>query len=158
MRSSPFSFALRKESRASRHGRAPASRRFRAPRGRRSSASTILRTIAAAILISGWLTAAVVLVQASETHDAGAVEYQIVGSHVYPITLAESKHDKLVVQQMGGDLGVWIAEFDAWLGSLLRSPRLAWTVLVLSTAIGVGCLRFATLSGETVDERSGGEP
>ena len=156
MRSSPFSFALRKESRASRHGRAPAGRRFRAPRGRRSSASTILRTIAAAILISGWLTAAVVLVQASETHDAGAVEYQIVGSHVYPITLAESKHDKLVVQQMGGDLGVWIAEFDAWLGSLLRSPRLAWTVLVLSTAIGVGCLRFATLSGETVDEWSGG--
>jgi hypothetical protein len=124
---------------------------FHAPRGRPGSAPVVLRGIAAAILVSGWLAAAFVLGQASKPH-ADSAEYQIAGNHVYPITLAESKHDRLFVQRMGGDMGVWIAEFDVRLHSLLRPPGLAWTLLVLSTAIGVGCLGFAKLSGENVDE------
>jgi hypothetical protein len=55
----------------------------------------MLRGIAAVILVSGWLTAAVVLAQASNPHDADSGEYMIVGNHVFPITLAESKHDRL---------------------------------------------------------------
>jgi hypothetical protein len=152
MRSAPSSFAIRRKSTSSRRGRAPAPRRLPAPRGRPSSTPLILRGVAAAILVSGWLAAAVILVHASRTHDADAVAYQVVGNHVYPITLAESKRDTMLVQQMGGDLGVWIAEFDVWFRALLRPPGLAWTLLVLSTAVGAGCLEFAKLSAEDVDE------
>jgi hypothetical protein len=105
--------------------------------------------------VSGWLTAAVVLMQASESLDADAVAYQIVGQRVYPITLAASKHDRQFVQRMGGGMGLWIADFDVWLHSLFRPPGLAWTLLVFSTAVGVGCLGFAKLSGENVDARDG---
>ncbi len=53
---------------------------------------------------------------------------------------------------MDGDLGLWFAEFDVVLRSLFRAPRLTWTLLVLSTAIGVGCLNLAKLSAEEIDE------
>ena len=151
MRSAPSSFAIRRKSTGSRRGRAPPPRRVPAPRGRPSSTPRILRGVAAAILVSGWFAAAVILVHAARTRDADAVAYQIVGNHVYPVTLAESKRDTMLVQQMGGDLGVWIAEFDIWLRSMLRPPGLAWTLLVLSTAVGTGCLGFAKLSAENVD-------
>jgi hypothetical protein len=157
MRSTPFSFAIRKASRASRNERSPARMSFHAPRRRTSRAPIILRRVAAAILVVGWLTAAAVLVQASGPHNADAVEYQIVDNNIYPITLAESKHDRQFVQRMGGDMGVWIAELDASLRSLLRPPGLAWTLLMLSTVIGVGCLGLAKLSGEAVDEWDGGD-
>ncbi len=94
-----------------------------------------------------------ILMRTSETPGADAVAYQIVDNRVYPVTLAESKRDRQLVQRMEGNMGVWIAEFDAGLGSLLRPPRLAWTLLVLSTAVGVGCLGFAKLSAENVEER-----
>jgi len=155
MRSAPFSFTVRKASRASRRGRAPHRRSVPNPRSRPGSAAIILRGVAAVILVSGWLTAVVVLIQASESLDADAVAYQIVGQHVYPITLAASKHDRQFVQRVGGDMGLWIADFDVWLHSLFRPPGLAWTLLVLSTAIGVGCLGFAKLSGENVDAWDG---
>jgi len=157
MRPVPFNFAVRKARRASRRGRAPARRTVPTPRGRPSRAPIILRGIASAILVSGWLTAAVVLVQASRTREADATAYQIVGNRVYPITLAESRHERLFVQRMGGDMGLWIAEFDVFVRSLLRPPGLAWTLLVLSTAIGAGCLGFAKLSGENVDEQDRGD-
>ncbi len=102
----------------------------------------------AVILVSGWLGATYVVTRAPEKPDAAAVEYQIVDNHVYPITLGESRREKQLVQRMEGDLGVWIAEFDACLKSNLRPPRLAWTLLVLATALGVGCLGVAKLSIE----------
>jgi|GEM_PF-2835275 len=112
--------------------------------------------MAAVILVSGWLGATYIVMRAPEEPDAGAVEYQIVDNHVYPITLGESRREKQIVQRMEGNFGVWIAEFDACLKSQLRPPRLAWTLLVLSTAIGVGCLGVAKLSIED-DVESGGD-
>ena len=85
--------------------------------------------------------------QASEPPDAGAVAYQIVDNRVFPISLGESKRDRQVVQRLQGNLGVWIVEFDLGLDAILRPPRLAWTLLALSTAIGVGCLGLAKLGG-----------
>ena len=50
------------------------------------------------------------------------------------------------------DLGLWFAEFDVVLRSLFRPPRLTWTLLVLSTAMGIACLNLAKLAAEEVDE------
>ena len=112
-----------------------------APRRQATSATVILRRIGA-----------VVLTQASVTPDADVVEYQIVENGVYRLTLAESRREQQLVRRMDGDLGLWFAEFDVTLRSLLRPPRLAWTLLVLSTAIGVVCLQLAKLSAEDIDE------
>ena len=112
----------------------------------------MLRGIGAAVLVSGWLAASAVAMRASEAPDADAVEYQIVENHVYPITLANSKREQQAVRRMDGDLGLWFAEFDVGLRLLLRPPRLAWTLLILSTAIGVACLELAKLSAEDADE------
>ena len=125
---------------------------FPAPRGRPNSAPTILRGVAAAILVSGWLGAAFILIQAANPRDADATSYEVVGNQVYPLTIAESKHDRQFVQRVNGNMGVWIVEFDAGLRSLFRPPGLGWTLLVAATAIGVGCLGLAKLSGEIVDE------
>jgi hypothetical protein len=95
--------------------------------------------------VSGWLAAAIVLM-APESPDADAVAYQIVGNRVFPLTLDASKRDRQFVQRLEGDMGVWIVKFDRGLDSLLRPPRLAWALLVLSTAIGAGCLGLAKLS------------
>ena len=123
-----------------------------APRRQATSATVILRRIGAVVLVSGWFAASVVLTQASVTPDADVVEYQIVENGVYRLTLAESRHEQQLVRRMDGDLGLWFAEFDVTLRSLLRPPRLAWTLLVLSTAIGVVCLQLAKLSAEDIDE------
>ncbi len=152
MRSPPSSSRVGKTPKASRHWRAPARRSIPAPRRRPRSAPLILRRIGAAILVSGWLAASAVMLQASETPGADAVEYRIVENRVYPITLANSKRERQLVQRMDGDLGLWFAQFDAGLRSLLRPPRLAWTLLLLSTAIGLACLQLAKLSAEDVDE------
>ncbi len=127
------------------------------PRRHRGSATLVLRGIGAAVLVSGWLAASVVAMRVSEAPDADAVEYQIVENHVYPITLANSKREQQAVRRMDGDLGLWFAEFDVGLRSLLRPPRLAWTLLILSTAIGVACLELAKLSAEDDEEWSTGQ-
>ena len=152
MRSAPSSSPIRASSRPSRRWRAPVRRRYPVPRRRPGSAAGVLRSIGAATLVSGWIAAAVVLGQASATPDADAVEYQIVEGHVFPITLAQSRRERQFVQRMDGDMGLWFAEFDVGLRSLLRPPRLAWTLLVLSTAIGVACLHLAKLSAEDTDD------
>ena len=152
MRSTPPSSADRKSSRRSRRHRAPARRNWSVPRRRPDSTTLLLRWVGAIILVSGWLAASVVVAQTSETPDADAVEYRIVDGHVYPITLADSKRAQQRVQRINGDMGLWFAEFDVVLRSLFRPPRLAWTLLVLSTAMGAGFLNLAKLAAEESDE------
>ncbi len=152
MRSTPSSSSVPDAPRRSRRRRAPARRSVPVPRRRPGSAPLILRRIGAAVLVSGWLAASGVVMQTSSTPDADAVEYRIVENHVYPITLANSKRERQFVQRMDGDLGLWFVEFDVGLRSLLRPPRLAWTLLILSTAIGVACLELAKLSAEDTEE------
>ena len=112
----------------------------------------MLRGIGAATVVSGWIAASLVLGHSAVTPDADAVEYAIVENHVYPITLEHSRRARQLVQRMDGDLGLWIAEFDVGLRSLLRPPRLAWTLLIVSTAIGAVCLHLASLSAEDIDD------
>ena len=152
MRSAKSSPAPREPSRRSRRERAPARRNWSGPRRRPHSTTQALRWLGAAILVSGWLAASVVVAQASAEPDADAVEYRIVDGHVYPITLADSLRARQRVQRMNGDLGLWFAEFDVGLRSLFRPPRLAWTLLVLSTAMGVVCLHLAKLAAEEVGD------
>ncbi len=152
MRSAKPSPTSREPPRRSRRGRAPARRNWSVPRRRPDPTTQVLRWIGAAILVSGWLAASVVVAQTAAEPEADAVEYRIVDGHVYPITLADSLRAKQRVQRMNGDLGLWFAEFDVGLRSLFRPPRLAWTLLVLSTAMGVVCLNLAKLAAEDVDE------
>ena len=116
------------------------------------SATPVLRWIGAVVLVTGWLAAAIAIAQPSAAPDSDAVEYRIVDDHVYAIPLSESRRAQQQVQRMNGDLGLWFAEFDVLLRSLFRPPRLAWTLLVVSTALGVACLNLARLSAEPVDE------
>ena len=153
MRFHPSSSTASESSRRSRRRRAPARRHWAVPRRRPHSATLVLRWIGAAILVSGWLAASIVVGQTPDTPDADAVEYRIVDNHVYPITLAESRRAQQRVQRMNGDLGLWFAEFDVVLRSLFRPPRLTWTLLVLSTAMGIACLNLAKLAAEEVDEQ-----
>ena len=152
MRFHPSSSTASESSRRSRRRRAPARRHWAVPRRRPHSTTLVLRWIGAAILVSGWLAASIVVGQTPDTPEADAVEYRIVDNHVYPITLAESRRAQQRVQRMNGDLGLWFAEFDVVLRSLFRPPRLTWTLLVLSTAMGIACLNLAKLAAEEVDE------
>ena len=145
MRSTPSHHRTRRE-------RAPARRLVPVPRRRPNSTPRVLRGIGAAVLVAGWIGAAVVLDQPEATPDADAVEYQIVKGHVFPLTLAQSRRTQMIVQRMNGDMGLWFAEFDVELRSLLRPPRLAWTLLVVSTVVGAVCLHLAKLSDEDVDD------
>ena len=137
-----------------RHRRAPARREHLVPRRRPGSAANVLRGVAAATVVSGWIAAGLVFGQSAVTPDADAdaVEYAIVENHVYPITLEHSPRTRQLVQRLDGDLGLWIAEFDVGLRSLLRPPRLAWTLLVVTTAIGAVCLHLARLSAEDIED------
>ncbi len=152
MRPPPFSFRVRHAGTPSRRARAPARGRVPAPRRRPGSAPAVLRAIASAILVSGWLGASVVAMQARTTPEADAVEYLIADNHVYPVTLAESRRARQLVRRTSGDLGLWFAQLDVGLRSLLRPPRLAWTLWILSTAVGVACLQLAKLSAEDIDD------
>ncbi len=152
MRFHPSSPPSSESSRRSRRRRAPARRNWSVPRRRPDSTTLLLRWIGAAILVSGWLAASFVVGQPSDTPDADAVEYRIVDGHVYPITLADSKRAQQRVQRINGDMGLWFAEFDVVLRSLFRPPRLTWTLLVLSTAMGIACLNLAKLAAEEIDE------
>ncbi len=127
------------------------------PRGRSDSRRTtlLLRAIGAAILVSGWLAAATAVMQPADAPDADAVEYRIVDGHVFPMTLAQSRRAQMRIQRLNGDLGLWFAEFDVGLRSCFRPPRLAWTLLLLSTVIGVGCLNLAKLNAEDSDDPPG---
>ncbi len=152
MRFAPFSFATRKAVATPHRDGARAAGKIGVLRGRFGSTAIVLCAAAAGILVSGWLAATFVLMHAPEAPVVDAVAYKIVGNHVYPVPLAESRRQKLLVQQMGGDMAIRIAEFDAWLHSLLHPPRLAWTLLALSTVVAAGCLRFARLSAEQVED------
>ena len=151
MRTTP-SCSRNADSRRSRRRRAPPRRIYPVPRRRPGPATAILRGIGAATLVSGWIAAGLVVGQSAAAPDTDAVEYQIVEGHVYPLTLMQSKRERQFVQRMDGDMGLWFAEFDVGLRSLLRPPRLAWTLLVLSTAIGAAFLELAKLSAEDIDD------
>ena len=152
MRIHPSSSTARVSSRRSRRWRAPARRSLPTPRRGTDSTALLLRWIGAVILVSGWLAAAIAVAQPSDAPDVDAVEYRIVDNHVYPVTLAESRRAQQRVQRMNGDLGLWFAEFDVVFRSLFRPPRLTWTLLVLSTAMGIACLNLAKLAAEEIDE------
>ena len=112
----------------------------------------MLRGVAAATVVSGWIAASLVFGQSAVTPDADAVEYAIVENHVYPITLEHSPRTRQLVQRLDGDLGLWIAGFDVGLRSLLRPPRLGWTLLIVTTVIGAVCLHLAKLSDEDIED------
>lgn len=80
-----------------------------------------------------------------------SVAYRIVGDKAYPVTLSESKRDREIVEEAGGEVAVSIAEFDGWLRSFLHTPRLPWTVGLTATLAAGICFWLGLLDRERVD-------
>jgi ABC-type Fe3+ transport system permease subunit len=63
-----------------------------------------------------------------------------------------SQREMQQVERLGGRATVQTVQFDSWLGSLWHGQRLAWTLAILSLAVGGGCAWIGALMGEEVDE------
>jgi hypothetical protein len=93
------------------------------------------------ILVLGWIAAAIVFVAAR--HDASA-------AHADEISSSE----RYQIERLGGKATARTVEFDHWLASLWHGESLAWTLAVLSLAVGGGCLYLAGLMDESDDEQA----
>jgi hypothetical protein len=89
------------------------------------------------ILVLGWIAAALVFVAARRADDAGTD------------ALSPSEHYQL--ERLGGKAAARAVEFDRWFASLWHGERLAWTLALLSLAVGGSCLYLAGLMGEDAD-------
>ena len=101
-----------------------------------------------AILIAGWVCAAIVFVVAERGDAAGAADRQLLNGPVYEIPMDSSKRELQQVERMGGKTTVRMVVFENWLGSLWHGTRLAGTLAVLSTALGGLCIYLASLAAE----------
>ena len=90
-----------------------------------------------AVLVVGWAAALLILLF------AGAEDPQAAGrTHV-----AEQQ-----IERFGGKMTLQMVELQDWLGSLWHGKRLAYTLALLSTAVGGACIHFAKLAAEDVDD------
>lgn len=92
-----------------------------------------------AVLVVGWAAAMLILLFAG-ADDPQAAER----THV-----AEQQ-----IERFGGKMTLQMVELQDWLGSLWHGRRLAYTLALLSTAVGGVCLHVARLAAEDVDDRA----
>jgi len=125
------------------------------PSNAATAAHRRLRFAGLAILLAGWVCAVGVFVAASgnEDADAGAAGQRVLNGQVYVVPLDASKRQQQEVERMGGKATVRMAEFEDWLGSLWHGKRLAFTLALLSTAIGGACVYLAGLAAEDLEGR-----
>jgi ABC-type transport system involved in cytochrome c biogenesis permease subunit len=105
------------------------------------------------VLILGLIAAAWVYATASADSGAGATGYTIVGGSAYSNDADSSAREMQQVERLGGTAAVLTLRLHRWLASLWHGRRLAVTLLVLATAIGLLCFHIAGLMGEDVDPR-----
>jgi hypothetical protein len=98
-----------------------------------------VRLAGLAILVVGWIAAAVVYVAAGDAQGDG---------------LDDRAHQREMQQleRIGGQASVQTARLDQWLSSLWEGRRLAGTLAVLSLLAAAGCLWIAGLMAEEVDD------
>jgi hypothetical protein len=104
------------------------------------------------ILVTGWLAAALIYFVAGSDGDAQAGDYQLINGQVYTTPMGSSKREQQQLARLGGSASVRIVEFDSWLGSLWHGQRLAWTLALMSTAVGGLCIYLADLAAEDVGD------
>lgn len=102
-----------------------------------------------AILIAGWVCAAIVFAVAERGDAAGAADRQLLNGQVYEVPMDASKRELQQVERMGGKATVRMLVFENWLGSLWHGTRLAGTLALLSTAAGGLCIYLASLAAES---------
>jgi hypothetical protein len=107
-----------------------------------------LRVAGTGVLVAGWLAAATVYFRAGPQEPGGVAAYTIVGGQVYPIERSESKRELQQLERVGGKATVWILGLNDWLVSLIRGPRLAYTLALVCAAVAGGCFYLAGLADE----------
>jgi hypothetical protein len=96
---------------------------------------------AAAVLIVGFLTAALVYFLATDDADVDAAA-EIANARMY-------QHNLEVI---GGKFAVYLDEFNRWFASLWHGRALAYTIAVLAIAIAVVCIRVGDLISSRQDD------
>ena len=100
--------------------------------------------LAGALIVAvGWIVAACVWFAASGGDDDGDGTGDLT-----------ARREMAQVERLGGRATAQTVQFDSWLGSLWHGQRFAWTLAILSLALGAGCAYVGTLMGEEVDERT----
>lgn len=97
-----------------------------------------VRLAGLAILVVGWIAAAIVYATAGDATGDG---------------LDDRAHQREMQQleRLGGQASVQTAQLDQWLSSLWEGRRLAGTLAVLSLLAAAGCAWIAGLMAEEVD-------
>jgi hypothetical protein len=96
---------------------------------------------AAAVLLGGLVTAALVYVFAIDDGDVDAAA-EIEDTRMY-------QHNLEVI---GGKFAVYLDEFDRWFASLWHGRTLAYTIAVLAVAIAAVCIRVGDLLSSQRDD------
>ena len=123
------------------------------PTPARSIASSRVRWFGCAVVVIGWLAAAVVYIASPEQADPGAEGERIVGGQAFP-TDGTSARELQQLERLGGKAAVLTFKFDRWFVSLWSGRPLAFTLAMLSLLVAAACVRVAGLMDETGTTRS----
>jgi hypothetical protein len=82
---------------------------------------------------------------------ASGVWLQATGDSSVPDQVMQQRESR-DVDRLGGTATVQTVKFDRWLGSLWRGERLAFTLALLSLAVGGGLWWVGGLMGEDVGD------
>ena len=113
-----------------------------------SIASSRVRWFGYAVVVIGWLAAAIVYIASPSQADPGVEGERIVGGQVFSAD-GSSARELQQLERLGGKAAVLTFRFDRWFMSLWSGRPLAFTLAVLSLLVAAGCLRIAGLMDET---------
>ena len=103
---------------------------------------TRLYSIGAAILLAGWLGAAVIYATAPDD-DGDALGYEFVDGVAYPIPAYESKKYRHDLERFGGKAAIMADDLNRWFAGLWVGKHLAYTLATLATATALVCFLTA---------------
>ena len=97
-----------------------------------------LYLIGAAILLSGWIGAAVIYTTAP-ADESDALGYEFVDGVAYPILTYESKKYRHDLERFGGKAAVMADDFNRWFSGLWVGKHLAYTLATLASGAALAC-------------------
>jgi len=103
-----------------------------------------LYRIGAFILVIGLISAAIIYFTTADKQ-YGAIGYETDGGNSYAIMPGDSKSYEYEVERIGGKSAVMGVEMNAWLASLWRGRRLAYTLASFSVVASLACFILAHL-------------
>lgn len=103
---------------------------------------TRLYAIGAAILLAGWIGAAVIYATAPD-NDGDALGYEFVDGVAYPIPAYESKKYRHDLERFGGKAAIMADDLNRWFAGLWVGKHLAYTLATLATGAALVCFLTA---------------